>query len=161
MIEETKKKIHFFAYSPLKGKARDTSDAPTVSINQKYSRITFGRGAIQELQMENKFIRFYYEPVKKIIGWQMRSNVSQSEMKNWKVVKVREDGMWFCTFKKLLDTMRLRKNVYLSIPIQKYREINPLSEYKDQIFYFIEMIDDPDELRKGIGNETVQNAETH
>lgn len=105
---------------------------------------------------DGMFIKFYFEPIKKIIGWQLRKQIAQNEMKAWKLVKPHEKAKNYkASISKMIKQFhgRLTKEAYSELPIQKYREINPLSEYKNEVFYFVELIDNPEELKKGVGNK--------
>lgn len=156
MIKETTNKIHWVPFSATKGREADTSPAPTATVNKKFGYITFASGAIAEMGADGMFIKFYFEPVKKIIGWQLRKQVQQSEMKSWKLGtphhKLRNFKVGIGKLLKQFDG-RITKEAYADLPIQKYREINPLSEYKNEVFYFVELIDNPEELKKGVGNK--------
>lgn len=157
MIKETTKKIHFIPYTPTKGKEPDTDLPPVATVNRKFGYMTFGSKAIAKMGAEGMFIKFYFEPVKKIVGWQLRKEVNQAEMKSWKLVKAHPKSKSYkATIGKLLAQFdgRLTKESYQDLPIQKYREINPLSEYKNEVFYFVELIDNPEELKKGVGDGT-------
>lgn len=162
MIEETKRKIHFIPYTGGRGKEKDTSPAPTITLSRKYNSLSFSRAAILEMGMDNKFVRFYFEPIKKIIGWQIKPGVTQQDMKQWKIVKQKPNGGWQTNVKKLLDQFegRLTKEVYKGLTVQKYREIGALSEYKNETFFFVELVDNPEELKKGLGNEKVRELQT-
>lgn len=161
-IKETTKKIHFMPYVAKKGREKDTDPAPTVTVNRKYNYILFSKSAIKEMGLDGKFLHFYFEPIKKIIGWQVRETIQQSDMKAWRLVKAPKAGNWKTTIKKMLDEFngRLTKVSYEALPVQRYREINPLSEYKNQVFYFIELIDNPEELKKGVGNHELGESTT-
>lgn len=156
-IKETTKKIHFIPYTAGRGREKDESPSPTITLNRKYQTISFTATSMREMSMDGKFIRFYFEPIKKVIGWQLRDHVLQSEMKTWKLVKAKKTGAWQTFIGKMLKQFdnRLKKEAYKDVAIQKYREINPLSEYKNQVFYFVELVDDPEELKKGVGNDKV------
>lgn len=165
MIKETTKKLHLIPYTRAKGKAVDTSDAPTINLNRKSGVMWFGQSALNEMGMTDKFVRFYFEPVKKIIGWQIQEQVNQSEMKMWKLCTPYKSKSgnphWTASLKKMLAQMpSVKKDKYHAVPIQKYREINPLSEYKNQVFYFVELVDEPEELKKGAGNYQVREMAT-
>lgn len=154
-IKETSKKIHFIPFTGGRGREVDDSPAPTITINRKNFTVLFSTGAVREMGLDGKFIRFYFEPIKKVIGWQVRDIVKQNEMKVWKLVKASKVGGWQCSIGKLLKQFdgRLKKELYKGVPIQKYREANSLSEYNGQVFYFVELVDDPEELKKGVGND--------
>lgn len=162
-IKETTKKIHFIPYISGRGKEKDLSPAPTVTVNRKFQTISFTAVAVREMGMDKKFIRFYFEPIKKVIGWQLRDIVQQNEMKTWKLVKVKPTGSFQTFIGKMLKEFdnKLTMEVYKNVPIQKYREINSLSEYKNQTFYFVELVDDPAELKKGVGNDKIASMTTH
>lgn len=154
MIKETTKKIHFTPYTIAKGRSVDTDPAPVATVNKKFGYLSFGGKAITEMDMDGKFIKFYFEPVKRIIGWQLRTEVKHEDMKSWKLIKQLPNKTWKVSVRKLLEQFngRLTRESYSNTPVQKYREINPLSEYKNEVFYFVELINDPDELKKGIGD---------
>lgn len=156
MITETTKKILWVPYVVTKGRTVDTNPAPVATINRKFGYLSFGGKAIEEMGMNGKFIKFYFEPTKKVIGWQLRTEIKQEEMKNWKLVKQLPNKTWKVTITKLLAQFngRLTKGSYTHLPVQKYREINPLSEYRNEVFYFVELVEDPEELKKGIGDGT-------
>lgn len=162
-IKETTKKIHFIPYTAGRGREKDESPAPTITVNRKYQTISFTAEAVREMSMDGKFIRFFFEPIKKVIGWQLRDMVQQNEMKTWKLVKAKKGGSYQTFIGKMLKQFdnRLKKESYKNVAIQKYREINSLSEYKNQVFFFIELVDDPEELKKGIGNDKVATMTTN
>lgn len=149
MIEETKKKIHFRAFKQTKGRSKDTNPAPTVIVSKKFGTITFSKGCIREAGMEGKFVRIYYEPTRKIIGWQVREKVEQEEMKIWKLCRPNKVGIWTMGIKKLLLEFNgsLTQDSYTGLPVQKYRDMTPFGEYKDQVFYFVD-------LGEAINNQT-------
>jgi len=143
-IEETRKKIHFTAYNPDAPSPVKKEKAPTVVVNRKYNKILFGKKAMAEMDMEGKFIRLYYEPTRKIIGWQLREKVEQHEMKTWKLVRANEQTLSYAIgIKKMLDDMggRLTAEAY-KVPIQKYREMATLDPHSGEIFYFVELVDE-------------------
>lgn len=161
MIEEVKKKIHFSPYFPQRGKEKDESPAPTVTINRKHNKLIFNRSCIDELSMDAKFIRLYYEPSKHIIGWQIKSVLPQLEMKNWKLVrKNKQNGVYTVQIKKMLEEFNgLRYDSYKHLPVKKYIEQEGIME-KGSTYYFVEMIEDPQLLRLGLGNPSVTLEQT-
>lgn len=137
-IKETTKRIHFIPYYPKKGRQKDLSDTPTVNVFAKAGRIQFGRIACQQMQMEGKFVRFYYEPIKKIIGWKVTDQVDQREMKLWKVCRPHNNGVWQVSINRMLDQFQGRDKlevVYKNLPIQKYRNIEMMALPNDTYFY--------------------------
>lgn len=141
MIEETKRKIHFIPFKAEKGRKPDVSKPPVVSVSTKYNRLTFGKKTIKTLGMGGKFIKLYYEPTKKIIGWRITDKLEQAEMKSWKLCQPKESvGVWYMAISGILDEMRLKPDfTYSDLPIQKYREMENLDPNSGQIFYFVEV----------------------
>ena len=89
MIKETKRKINFITFVPHRGRTKDTSKPAHVTVNAKYGTLKFGKKAIDELEMKDMFVKFFYEPSKSIIGWQIVSDLSQPQLmsKEYKLVK--------------------------------------------------------------------------
>ena len=140
-IEETKKKIHFRPWVNEKGRPVDTDPPPTVNISRKYGTITFSKAAVRQTNMDGKFVKLFYEPTKRIIGWQTREKVEQQEMKTWKLCKPTASGTWVLGVKKLLDEFNggMKAESYPGLEVQKYREMGPLDQYSNQTFFFIEV----------------------
>ena len=92
MIETTHKAFQFIPYQRRSGRVKDTSKAPTVLVSKKYKNITFNRACVEELKMQGQFIRFFYEPVKKIVAWKLDVKFSGDDNKGWKLVVVRKNG---------------------------------------------------------------------
>lgn len=140
-IEETKKKIHFRPWTNQKGRPVDNDPPPTVNVSKKYGTLTFSKGCVRDTNMGGKFVKLFYEPTKKIIGWQTRDKVEQQEMKTWKLCTPSKSGTWTLGIKKLLDEFNgsLKSESYAGLEVQKYREIGQLEEYSNQVFYFVEI----------------------
>lgn len=148
-IAETKKKIHFQPYVATKGRIKDTDPAPTATVSRKYNRITFTRALIQETGMAGKFVRLYSEPGKKIVGWQLREEVEQGEMKSWKLCRVTPSGNWGMNIKKMLDGfLGLTREKYV-LPVQKYREMDALDPHHGEVFYFVALAEQADKKNEG------------
>jgi len=150
-IEETKKKIHFTPYAAVKGRSKDTSPAPTASVSKKYGTIQFSKGLITETGMDGKFVRLYYEPTKKIIGWRLREKIDQTEMKVWKLCRPSKNGTWVLGIGKMLGEFsgRLKQDAYLSMPVQKYREVEKFDPHTGEVFYFVELMEPVEDAKKG------------
>lgn len=159
MIKEITRKINFHPYTVSKGKKIDTNPAPTVSLNTKYGKLVFSSTLIREIGMAGKFIRLYYEPHRKIVGWQMRDKVELHDMKVWKLCKpAPSTKMWSMTITKMLSEMRgLKENhSYLNLPVQKYREMSLTDENKYNLFYFVEIKDTKEEVELLLNGEKVK-----
>lgn len=138
-IQETTKKIHLLPYQPRRGRAKNQDDTPTVNVSIEKERIQFSRYAVEQMQMVGKFVRFYYDPVKKIIAWKVEDRVEQQEMKLWRVCRVYKNGVWSFSIKKMIDLFQLGKkglkSEYRNVPIQKYREVDVMSRPNDTYFF--------------------------
>lgn len=141
MIEETKKKIHFVAFVP----GQEIKEKPiTAIVSTKNNGITIGAKAIKEMGMAGKFVRFYYDAGKKIVGWQMRDSVEQSEMDLWKLCQPNTSGTWTAGIGKILRTMSLKEETsYPALEIKKYRENGKLENHSGKTFYFVEVKEEP------------------
>lgn len=139
MITETKTKIHFRAFTPRKGRVHDTKKPPTVTLFSETGRMQFNRYAVEQMQMKGKFVRFFYEPVKKVIGWKVVSEINQNEMKLWKVCRVHKNGVWQVSIRQMLNLFQLGRRglapVYRNMVVKKYRETELLSAPNDTYFY--------------------------
>lgn len=139
MIKETTNKINFIAYRPTRGRAKNVNDAPTITLFVSKGKIQFNRYALEQMQMQGKFVRFFYEPVKKVIGWKVESQVSQNDMKLWRVCRTHENGVWLVSVQKMLDLFQLgRKGLaptYRNMEVKKYRNVEMLSAPNDTYFY--------------------------
>lgn len=140
-IKETTKKLHLLPYYPRRGRIKDTSDEPTVTIFGKVGRIQFGRYAVEQMGMEGKFVKFYFDPIKKIVAWKITDRVEQHEMKLWKVCRLHVNGVWQLTLKKMFAEFQnsdklLEKYKYL--PIQKYRNTDMMA-LPNETYYFVQL----------------------
>lgn len=78
-------KINFIEYKAKKGRAVKDKFFASVDIKRGILRIPKSTSSTALLQ--GKFIKFYYEPTKKIIGWKLRTDVRQEEMKDWRLIQ--------------------------------------------------------------------------
>lgn len=143
MIKETTKKINFYSATLATGKKQEEK-APTVNVSVKFGRITFPTKLMDEIGMEGKFVKMYYEPQRRIIGWRLRDTVSQPEMKEWRLcTKHKATKNFGMPITALLKEFKggFKKSSYI-VPVQKYREMSKTSEHHGQIFYFAEVKDD-------------------
>lgn len=138
-IQETRKKITFTPFEIKKGREIDTSDAPTISISKGQMR--FNPSVMEELSLNGKFIKMFYDPIKSVIGFQIRQEVSlQVVGKTWKMVRKNDStNMWTLQVTKLLDQIdpAFRDKVFKKLPVHKYIEANGME--KGTIYYFVEL----------------------
>lgn len=153
MIKETTTKINFLSFQPKPGRVKDTNEPPTITLFAEKGKMQFNRYAIEQMQMHGKFVRFFYEPVKKVIGWKITDKVNQSDMKLWKVCKTHKNGVWQVSVRQMLELFQLgRKGLaptYRNMVVKKYRNIEMLAEPNDT-YFFVELREEyaerPEEL---------------
>ncbi len=141
MIKETTKKLHLLPYHPKRGRLKDTSDAPTITIFGKVGRIQFGRDAVEQMSMEGKFVKFYFDPIKRIVAWKITDKVDQREMKLWKVCRLHVNGVWQLTLKKMFMEFQGSDKLldkYKNLPIQKYRNVEMMA-LPNETYYFVQL----------------------
>ena len=146
MIEQTTRKIHFIEYSPRSGRARDTDSPPWVRLTIKDKSISFGIRTIAKLQMDNAFLKFFYEPTKKIVGWSIKKGLSEVELasKKWRLVKPQPSG-WTTTIGGILSnfTNNYSKPSY-KLEIKRYVEQQDPFE-KGREYYYVQIQDEYEE----------------
>lgn len=148
-IPETRKKIAFTPWTTTKGAPKASHETvPTASVYKKFGTLQFSKTLISETGMAGKFIRLYFEPTRKIIGWQLRTKVEQEEMKVWKLVRPTKSGTWSLGIRKMLNEIRLSKDSYPKLPVQKYREMSLLEHHHNEVFYFIELVEEAESAPK-------------
>jgi hypothetical protein len=138
-IQETRKKITFTPFEIKKGREVDTSPAPTVTIRKGVMR--FNASLVHELSLNGKFVKMFYDPIKSVVGFQIKNEVSlQVVGKTWKLVKTNgKTGIWSITIRKMLNAIGsgYAEKSYYQLPVQKYVEANGMD--KGAIYYFVEL----------------------
>lgn len=138
-IQETRKKITFSPFEIKKGREVDNTPAPTVTIRKGVLR--FNSSLISELNLNGKFVKMFYDPVKGIVGFQIKEEVSlQVVGKAWKLARVNEKTKtWSITISKMLRAIGpgYDQKSYYQLPVQKYVESNGMD--KGLIYYFVEL----------------------
>lgn len=151
MIEQTHRKIHFSEYIPERGREKDTDAPPVVTITIKAGTIKFPKRSVIVLGMEGKFISFYYEATKKIVGWVLKDKLDDKLLhsKKYRLVKVGKSGGWTTTIQGILRAFngRLTEESYKKLEVKKYIEIDGVLE-RGTIYYYVELNDKYDEKRK-------------
>jgi hypothetical protein len=142
MIKETKRKIHFITYIPTKGRPKDESKPPYASVSKKYGVLKFGKKAINALEMDKKFIKLFYEPVKKIIGWQITNHLNEGQLKSkeWRPITPNKiNGTAVISIKPIIDMFNgsLTEDSY-KCEIFKYREQSDILSRGD-VTYFVKV----------------------
>lgn len=153
-IEETRKKITFVPFEIKKGRAVDNSPAPTVSI--KNGALRFSKNLITETDLNGKFVKFFYDPLKNVIGWQVKAEVNlQFVGKTWKMVKANPGlGIWTVSIGKLLDEIdvKYKEKAWYKLPVKKYVEANGMD--KGTVYYFVELVNEVEKLVNEIEKAT-------
>lgn len=163
-IIETKRKIHFIPFTSSKGKKKSQfADSPTMTLSVKFKMLHFSNSLVNELDLEGKFIKLFFEPTKKIIGFQVRKSVNGDNLKDWKLVK-RYAGRkgtiaaYKCAVGGIINEFNgtLHKDSYKELPVCRYVERQGLDAGNE--YFYIQINDNPEELRKGLGNEEIGNS---
>lgn len=151
MIQQTHRKIHFTEYVPEKGREKDTDAPPVATIRRKQGTIQFPKRSVAILQMEGKFISFYYEATKKIVGWVIRDNLDEKLLhsKKYRLIKVGKSGGWTTTIKGIVKAFngRLTEETYNKLEVKKYIEEEGILE-RGTIYYYVELNDKYDDTEK-------------
>lgn len=142
-IPETRKKMHFVPFDIKRGRSKDNSPTPTITISKGLLR--FNKSLMVELALEGKFVKFFFDPLKKVIGFKMVDLLDQRDMKNWKLVRgTKMGGVWSVSIKRMLEANfgeSTAKKVYPMLPVQKYIESSDIME-RGQQYYFVEIVDE-------------------
>lgn len=148
VIEETRKKIHFVPFEIKKGRSVDTSPAPTVTLVK--GALRFNKNFITEIGLNGKFVKFFYDPIKKVVGWQVKTEVNLAVVgKTWKMVNANATlGSWTVNIGKMLDLLdsKASQKAYYKLPVMKYVEANGMD--RGTVYYFIELIDEVEDPKK-------------
>ena len=147
MIQETHHKIYFTEYTPTQGREKDTDSPPTVRLTIKDSSISFCQRTLIKLQLDGKFIKFFYEPVKKIIGWTIHNTLSDGELatKKYRLVKCSSVGSYNTTIMGILRmfSSNFSKNSY-KLEVKKYVENQDILS-KGDTYYYVQITDEYEE----------------
>jgi len=137
MIRETKTKINFTSYEPTKGRFKDTSKPPYVIVNKKFGVMLFGKKCLDELQITNQFIKFYYEPTKKIIGWRTTTKLELGQLggKVWRLVKPNKAGAMSFSVSGILEQFMSLKEDSYKCEVMKYKEQSDVLSRGEETYF--------------------------
>lgn len=137
--ERTLQKIHFVEYTSKRGRTKgDKDDFAKVSVNVKFGIMSFGKKALSKLGMDSNWIKIYFEPSKKIIGWVIKGKIAQEEMKTHKLVKKNVNGQFVVSVSGILKQfIGLKKEHYTDLEVKKYRDYNSMLD--DQTYYYVKL----------------------
>lgn len=156
MIKETKKKIKFLEFRPSGGRPNNKSGTPTTTLFSERGTLQFNRYAVDQMKMSGSFVRFFYEPAKRVIGWQVSTTYDERNPKLWKKCKTHKNGMWVVAIKKLLDRFTVGNKalatVYRDMPVMKYTEQKQAvgGGVYTSTFYYVELSDEYAEIKKNV-----------
>lgn len=141
MIKTTTRTIYFIPYSAKVGRKVDTDSPPTASIDTKHCILRFGRRTLQKLNMDGKFVRFFFDPDKNILGWQIQDRpMGLDEAKSWKLTKMNRSGVATFWVTGILQKFRgLTKDSYLGLEIKRYVVTNQSVIEKGQTYYYVQV----------------------
>lgn len=158
-IAETRKKLHFVPFDIKKGRDVDTSPAPT--INVKEGALRFSKALITELNLNGKFVKFYYDGIKNVIGFQYKTTAALQSMKDgtWKMVNQNpKNGCWTVSVRKMMNSQfgeKQAKKNYGALPVIRYREGSDIMDRGD-VYYFVELVDEVEKKTGGVSEELNQ-----
>lgn len=141
-ITETRKKLTLTAFDIVRGRDKDTSPAPTITFAR--GKLLFSKGLVRELDLNTKFIKFYYDPVKLVIAFQVKDQLPFENLKGagrWRKVTVSRFGNWTVSLTKMVSKTfgeEFLTKLIQHIPVQKYREQNDIIN-RGEVYYFIEL----------------------
>lgn len=143
-ISETRKKLHFVPFDIKKGRDVDNTPAPTITVTQ--GSLRFSKALITELGLSGKFVKFYYDAIKNVIGFQFKDEAALQSMKDgtWKLVTQSMNGNWTVSVKKMMKANFGEKQAsksYGQLPVQRYREGSDIMD-RGEVFHFIELVDE-------------------
>lgn len=144
MIQQVKRQIYFQPYTPTKGRRKNTDAPPTVTIYKKLGKIVFSRQTVSTLGMDQRFIAFYFDPTKKIIGWRIKDTLQNGETIGrsckWKLVKTNVNGVYVTTITGIMSAFNgsLTQDIYKALEIKKYVETEGILE-RGTVYYFVDM----------------------
>lgn len=143
-IQETKRKINFIPFTVKKGRDKDTSPAPTMTLNQ--GKLRFSKSLITELDLNGKFVRFFYEPSRNIVGFRVEEQINQEVMKDWKMVRQSSNGNWTVTITKILAFFHrgLESKSFEKMPVKKYVEMTSMLD-RGETFYYVVLSNEANE----------------
>lgn len=112
-----------------------------VRVNEASGTIGFGRLALQEMAMDNKLYRLFYDEAKCVVAWQLKDGLSKDEMdsKTWKLVKASSsNGAFVISVKRVLEVLgRDKSSKSYKATVKKYLMKNDLMQDGD--YYFIDL----------------------
>lgn len=143
MIQQTHRTIHFTEYIPIRGREKDIDSPPLVHIDVKHNIIKFNARTLAILGMDGKFISFYMEPTKMIVGWSIREGLSEEmlKMKKFRLVKSHKDsGVWTTSINGIMKAFngRVSKDNYKKLEVKKYIETEGVLE-KGTVYYYVQL----------------------
>lgn len=146
MIPQTHRKIDFIEYIPGKTAQDRSSDKPlTLTVSAKFGMVHFNKTLCYELGMIDKFIRLFYEPHKKIIGWRiLERSIEHEKMRGIKLVKLNESTKSYkVSIHKMLREFKGLKDAYPELPVKKYVDQDMLN--KGDTYYYVKLKDNKEE----------------
>lgn len=150
MLEITHKVIHLQSFEKY-SKNTEQKDIIVISVSKKYRNILFSQKCIQDLGMNGKFVRLFFEPTKKIIAWKIKDSITiGKEDRNWRIIKVRKNGSALITIVPIIKAFNgsLRDDSYTNLEVKK--NVSPASTGLDsgETFYYVELKDKERDLSK-------------
>lgn len=137
-IEKQEGKIHFVEYIPHQKAERDAKkESFTASIDVKSGYLRLGKPAIAKMNLDGKFVKFYFEPSKKIIGWKIKDSIgsSKEELSLWKPIIMGKKVQAILGIRGILSQfVGVSKENYKGLEIKHYKDYGPLAD-GEELYY--------------------------
>lgn len=142
MIQQTTRKIHFSEYIPTKGREKDIDKPPTVRVNVKSGSLNLSTRTLSILGLDGQFIKLFYEPTRKIIGFTKHSGLSNEQVasKKYRLVKPNSSGQSVVSVMGILKTFAGLQALKYKCEIKKYVEMDGIMN-KGTTYYYIQLED--------------------
>jgi len=143
MIKVTKKNLSLAEHKPKRGRRRGMLEVPTITVFISKGRIQFNRYAIEEMKLEGKLLKFFYDNQdSNIIGWKAEPDMIMDEVKHKYRCKIHSNGVWRVSISKLITQMikassasKKWGSIYRNVPVEKY-------EKDGNAYFFVDLKDD-------------------
>lgn len=139
-MRETNKVIEFIPYKRKKTK-ENGDNIPTASIDVKFGRLVLGKFLLQEYNWTGKWLKIYYEPTRKIIGWKIADNINQTVMKDWKFIKPNKTGTAQFGIRQMLQEFKRidkSKNTQ-NLEVKKYVDRRSGYLETNETYYYVKL----------------------
>jgi len=114
-------------------------DEVTATIQLSSNCILFGKHAQMAMNMENRFIKFYYDAVNKVVAWRIETSVTQSQLSlGWKLCKPNKVGQMVFAISNVLNNFTFKEGTksLKKLVIKKHKDYSLLDPHT---YYCVEI----------------------